>query len=176
VVKIPPRCPRANCFAERFVLTVRTELTDRTHCWPTRSSPPPAPSWEKANRSCRPRPALVAVPPAPPNPRHDQPLPPPRRPATSGTANVIPGTSRGAARRLPRHRRALRAVGASVVLTSPAPGRRRPGRGRGRRRGGRCPRCIRTAGRRRGRPRSCSRRRRGSGRRGSGPTSATLVL
>jgi len=29
VVKISPRCPRASCFAEHLVLTVRTKFTDQ---------------------------------------------------------------------------------------------------------------------------------------------------
>jgi len=29
IVEIPPRCPRTNCYAQRFVSTARTELTHR---------------------------------------------------------------------------------------------------------------------------------------------------
>jgi putative transposase len=69
-VKIPPRCPRANCFAERFVLTARTELTDRILIFGERHLQAVLARYRAHYNYRRPHRALRLVP-----PRTDQPAP-----------------------------------------------------------------------------------------------------
>ena len=88
VVKIPPRCPRANCFAERFVLTVRTELTDRMLIFGERHLRRVLAEYAAHYNTQRPHRALQLRPPRP-----ESPVPEPvhgrirRRPVLGGLIN-----------------------------------------------------------------------------------------
>jgi transposase InsO family protein len=67
-VKIPPRCPRANCFAERFVLTARTELTDRILIFGERHLRTVLARYGAHYNGRRPHRALQLLPPRPDHP------------------------------------------------------------------------------------------------------------
>jgi len=68
VVKIPPQCPRANCFAERFVLTVRTEVTDRMLIFGERHLRQVLVGYAAHYNTARPHRALQLRPPRPTSP------------------------------------------------------------------------------------------------------------
>jgi putative transposase len=88
VVKIPPRCPRANCFAERLVLTVRTELADRLLIFGERHLRRVLAAYAAHYNTQRPHRALQLRPPRP-----EPPVPEPvhgrirRRPVLGGLIN-----------------------------------------------------------------------------------------
>jgi putative transposase len=86
-VKIPPRCPRANCFAERFVLTVRTELTDRILIFGERHLRVVLARYGAHYNGRRPHRALRLVPPRPEHPALDHCQPIKRRPVLGGLIN-----------------------------------------------------------------------------------------
>jgi putative transposase len=68
VVKIPPWCPRANCFAERFVLTVRSEVTDRMLIFGERHLRQVLAGYAAHYNTARPHRALRLRPPRPTSP------------------------------------------------------------------------------------------------------------
>jgi putative transposase len=88
VVKIPPRCPRANCYAERLVLTIRAEVTDRMLIFGERHLRRALARYSVHYNRQRPHRALHLRPPRP-----DAPVPEPirgrirRRPILGGLIN-----------------------------------------------------------------------------------------
>ncbi len=88
VVKIPPRCPRANCFAERFVLTVRSEVTDRMLIFGERHLRSVLAQYAVHYNTQRPHRALLLRPPRPQSPV-PEPIPGKirRRPILGGLIN-----------------------------------------------------------------------------------------
>ncbi len=87
VVKIPPRCPQANCFAERFVRTVRAELTDRILIFGQRHLRLLLGEYVRHYNTQRPHRGQQLHPPRPEHPTHDGPTRIVRRPILGGLIN-----------------------------------------------------------------------------------------
>lgn len=70
-VKIPPRSPRANAYAERFVLTARTEITDRMLVFGERHLRSVLAEYARHYNGRRPHRSRQPRPPRPDNPAAD---------------------------------------------------------------------------------------------------------
>jgi putative transposase len=68
VVKIPPRAPRANAYAERWVRTVRSECLDWTLVWNQRQLHQVLAEYLRHYNTVRPHRSLDLQPPRPPGP------------------------------------------------------------------------------------------------------------
>jgi len=87
-VKIPPRSPRANAYAERFVLTARTEVTDRMLIFSERHLRIVMAQYARHYNGRRPHRALQLQPPRPDHPMADFPQDRiKRRPVLGGLIN-----------------------------------------------------------------------------------------
>jgi putative transposase len=83
-VKIPPRSPRANAYAERFVLTARTEVTDRMLIFGQRHLRTILAQYEAHYNGRRPHRSRQLRPPRPDHPPADLSEPIRRRPVLGG--------------------------------------------------------------------------------------------
>ena len=129
VVKIPPRCPRANCFAERLVLTVRTEVTARMLIFGERHLRQVLAEYTDYYNGCRPHRSLRLRPPRPtwpvPEPVHGRIR---RRPILGGLLDEYETAAETAGQ---HHGRVLEPTSAGapgMPSRRGAPGRTRPTR------------------------------------------------
>ena len=116
-VNIPPRSPRANGYAERFVLTARTEVTDRMLVFGQRHLRLVLAQYEAHYNGRRPRRSRHLHPPRPrpprrgPHPEADQAPSRPRRPHQRIRAGRIEAKVRTGGRVLEPHRPSRTRIG-----------------------------------------------------------------
>ena len=96
-VKIPPRSPRANAYAERFVLTARTEVTDRMLIFGERHLRTVLAQYEAHYNGRRPHRSCQLRPPRPDRPVADL----SRNGSSAGPSSAASSTSTSGPHRIP---------------------------------------------------------------------------